>query len=107
MSDIYGPLSLNQAPLIFTERCTAEMIKYAANAFLATITFINEVRRRLRKGRRHRAGDRARHWPGKPHRHQIPACRSRLRWSCSPKDTKALIKIANDHDVSLHFPRGQ
>jgi UDPglucose 6-dehydrogenase len=47
MSDIYGPLSLNQAPLIFTERCTAEMIKYAANAFLATITFINEVRRKV------------------------------------------------------------
>jgi UDPglucose 6-dehydrogenase len=57
MSDNYGPLSLNQAPLMFTERRTAEMIKYAANAFLATITFINEVRRRLRKStcRRSRA----------------------------------------------------
>jgi UDPglucose 6-dehydrogenase len=36
MVDIYRPLSLNQAPPIFTARRTAEMIKYAANAFLAT-----------------------------------------------------------------------
>jgi UDP-glucose 6-dehydrogenase len=44
MGDIYRPLSLNQAPLMFTARCTAEMIKYAANAFLATkITFINGI----------------------------------------------------------------
>jgi hypothetical protein len=71
MSDNYGPLSLNQAPLMFTERRTAEMIKYAANAFLATITFINEVRRRLRKSPRQRAGGRARHRPGKPHRRPI------------------------------------
>ncbi|MCD6074787.1 MAG: UDP-glucose/GDP-mannose dehydrogenase, partial [Rhodospirillales bacterium] len=42
LSDIYRPLSLNQAPLMFTARRTAELIKYAANAFLATkITFIN------------------------------------------------------------------
>ncbi len=44
LGDIYRPLSLNQAPLMFTERRTAELIKYAANAFLATkITFINEI----------------------------------------------------------------
>src|SRR6202008_3135773 len=44
LSDIYRPLSLNQAPLMFTKRRTAELIKYAANAFLATkITFINEM----------------------------------------------------------------
>ena len=44
MSDIYRPLSLSQAPIMFTRRRTAEMIKYAANAYLATkITFINEM----------------------------------------------------------------
>src|SRR5215469_11883694 len=44
LGDIYRPLSLNQAPMMYTARRTAELIKYAANAFLATkITFINEV----------------------------------------------------------------
>src|SRR5581483_4254090 len=44
MSELYRPLYLNRAPLLFTDRRTAELIKYAANAFLATkITFINEI----------------------------------------------------------------
>ncbi|SEQ84907.1 UDP-glucose dehydrogenase [Faunimonas pinastri] len=43
-NEIYRPLSLNQAPILYTRRRTAELIKYAANAFLATkITFINEM----------------------------------------------------------------
>ena len=42
MTDLYRPLYLNQAPLLFTARRTAELTKYAANAYLATkITFIN------------------------------------------------------------------
>ena len=44
MTELYRPLYLNRAPLLFTDRRTAELIKYAANAFLATkITFINEI----------------------------------------------------------------
>jgi len=46
VAEIYRPLYLNQGPILFTERRTAELIKYAANAFLATkITFINEIAR--------------------------------------------------------------
>jgi UDPglucose 6-dehydrogenase len=44
MSDIYRPLYLNQGPLMVTGRRTAELIKYAANAYLAMkVTFINEI----------------------------------------------------------------
>jgi UDPglucose 6-dehydrogenase len=44
MSDIYRPLYLNQGPVMFTGRRTAELIKYAANAYLAMkVTFINEI----------------------------------------------------------------
>src|SRR5215475_8943172 len=44
MAEIYRPLYLNRSPILFTDRRTAELIKYAANAFLATkITFINEI----------------------------------------------------------------
>jgi UDPglucose 6-dehydrogenase len=44
LHDVYRPLFLNKAPMLFTGRRTAELIKYAANAFLATkISFINEV----------------------------------------------------------------
>jgi UDPglucose 6-dehydrogenase len=44
MNEVYRPLYLNQAPILFTGRRTSELIKYAANAFLATkITFINEM----------------------------------------------------------------
>ena len=44
MREVYRPLYLNEAPILFTNRRTSELIKYAANAFLATkITFINEI----------------------------------------------------------------
>lgn len=104
MGDIYRPLSLNQAPVMFTARRTAEMIKYAANAFLATkITFINEIADLSEKvganvqevargiGLDNRIGTKFLHaGPG-------------FGGSCFPKDTKALIKIAQDYDVSLRI----
>src|SRR6202008_3821520 len=44
MRQLYRPLFLNETPMLFTERRTSELIKYAANAFLAVkITFINEM----------------------------------------------------------------
>ena len=104
LSDIYRPLSLNQAPLMYTARRTAELIKYAANAFLATkITFINEIADLSEKvgadvqevargiGLDNRIGSKFLHaGPG-------------FGGSCFPKDTRALVKIAQDHDVQLRI----
>ena len=104
LGDIYRPLSLNQAPLMFTGRRTAELIKYAANAFLATkITFINEIADLSEKvganvqevargiGLDNRIGTKFLHaGPG-------------FGGSCFPKDTRALVKIALDHDLNLRI----
>lgn len=104
IGDIYRPLSLNQAPIMYTERRTAEMIKYAANAFLATkITFINEIADLSEKvgvnvqevargiGLDNRIGTKFLHaGPG-------------FGGSCFPKDTRALLKTAQDHDVPLRI----
>ncbi|WP_454624337.1 UDP-glucose dehydrogenase family protein [Bradyrhizobium cenepequi] len=104
LGDVYRPLSLNQAPLMYTARRTAELIKYAANAFLATkITFINEIADLSEKvgadvqevargiGLDNRIGSKFLHaGPG-------------FGGSCFPKDTRALIKIAQDNDVNLRI----
>ena len=104
LGEVYRPLSLNQAPLMFTARRTAELIKYAANAFLATkITFINEIADLAEKvgadvqqvargiGLDNRIGSKFLHaGPG-------------FGGSCFPKDTRALVKIAQDHDVDLRI----
>ena len=104
LGDIYRPLSLNQAPVMYTARRTAELIKYAANAFLATkITFINEIADLSEKigadvqevargiGLDNRIGPKFLHaGPG-------------YGGSCFPKDTRALVKIAEDHDVQLRI----
>src|SRR6188472_2888965 len=104
MNEIYRPLYLNRSPILFTGRRTAELIKYAANAFLATkITFINEIADLSEKvgadvqevargiGLDNRIGSKFLHaGPG-------------FGGSCFPKDTRALVKIALDHDVQLRI----
>ena len=104
MQEIYRPLYLNRAPLMFTSRRSAELIKYAANAFLATkITFINEmadlcevvggdvqdVARGI--GLDGRIGAKFLHaGPG-------------YGGSCFPKDTLALLKTAEDAQSPLRI----
>jgi UDPglucose 6-dehydrogenase len=97
MREVYRPLYLNAAPILFTGRRTAEIIKYAANAFLATkITFINEIANLCEKvggnvqdvargiGLDNRIGGKFLHaGPG-------------YGGSCFPKDTLALMKTAQD-----------
>jgi len=104
MGEVYRPLYLNQAPIMYTARRTAELIKYAANAFLATkITFINEIADLSEKvgadvqevargiGLDNRIGSKFLNaGPG-------------FGGSCFPKDTRALVKTALDHDVPLRI----
>jgi len=104
IAEIYRPLYLNQAPIMYTGRRTAELIKYAANAFLATkVTFINEIADLAEKtgadvqevargiGLDNRIGAKFLHaGPG-------------FGGSCFPKDTRALVKTAQDYDVSLRI----
>ena len=104
LSNLYRPLYLNASPIMFTDRRTAEMIKYAANSFLATkITFINEVADLCEQvganvqqvargiGLDNRIGSKFLHaGPG-------------YGGSCFPKDAVALIKTAQDHGTSLRI----
>ena len=77
---IYRPLYLLQTPVVLTALETAEMIKYAANAFLATkITFINEIADSVREAGCGRAGRGPRDRARRAHRGQVPACRAGLR----------------------------
>ncbi|QFT76307.1 UDP-glucose/GDP-mannose dehydrogenase family protein [Erythrobacter sp. THAF29] len=99
MHEVYRPLFLNESPILFTSRRTSELIKYAANAFLATkITFINEMADLCEKvgadiqdvsrgiGMDNRIGPKFLHaGPG-------------YGGSCFPKDTLALLKTAEDYD---------
>ena len=100
MTEVYRPLFLNKAPILFTSRRTSELIKYAANAFLAVkITFINEMADLCEKvgadvqdvsrgiGMDGRIGSKFLHaGPG-------------YGGSCFPKDTLALLKTAEDYEA--------
>jgi len=98
MRELYRPLFINETPILFTDRRTAELTKYAANAFLATkITFINEMANLCEKvganvqdvargmGLDRRIGSKFLHaGPG-------------FGGSCFPKDTTALTAIAKNN----------
>ncbi|MDH7974211.1 UDP-glucose/GDP-mannose dehydrogenase family protein [Sphingomonas sp. AR_OL41] len=104
MRDIYRPLYLNESPILFTGRRTSELIKYAANAFLATkITFINEIADLCEAvganvqdvsrgiGLDNRIGSKFLHaGPG-------------YGGSCFPKDTLALLKTAEDYETPVRI----
>jgi UDPglucose 6-dehydrogenase len=104
LAELYRPLYLNAAPIMYVSRRTAELIKYASNAFLATkITFINEIADLCETvdadvqhvargmGLDNRIGGKFLH-PG-------PG----FGGSCFPKDTSALLKTAQDHGVALRI----
>ncbi len=104
MTEVYRPLFLNQPPILFTDRRTSEIIKYAANAFLAVkITFINEIADLCEAaggnvqevargiGLDNRIGSKFLHaGPG-------------YGGSCFPKDTRALAKTAQDVGTPLRI----
>lgn len=104
MRAVYRPLFLNESPMLFTSRRSSELIKYAANAFLATkITFINEMADLCEKlgadvqdvsrgiGLDNRIGAKFLHaGPG-------------YGGSCFPKDTLALLKTAQDNDTPVRI----
>lgn len=104
MTEVYRPLYLNQAPLMFTARRTSELIKYAANAYLAMkITFINEMAD-LCEAVGSNVQDVA-HGIGLDKRigskflHAGPG----YGGSCFPKDTLALVKTAQDYGSPLRL----
>lgn len=104
MREIYKPLYLIETPIVFTNLQTAELIKYASNAFLATkISFINEVANLCEKiganvvdlakgmGMDNRIGKKFLHaGPG-------------YGGSCFPKDTLALCRIAQEHGSPIRI----
>ncbi|CAN5337350.1 UDP-glucose/GDP-mannose dehydrogenase family protein [soil metagenome] len=104
MREVYRPLYLNHSPIMFTGRRTSELIKYAANAFLATkITFINEIADLCEAvganvqdvsrgiGLDNRIGSKFLHaGPG-------------YGGSCFPKDTLALLETAENFETPLRI----
>ncbi|ATE64794.1 UDP-glucose 6-dehydrogenase [Rhizorhabdus dicambivorans] len=104
LKDIYRPLSLREVPILFVDCETSELIKYAANAFLAVkITFINEIADLCEKtganvqavargiGMDNRIGSKFLHaGPG-------------YGGSCFPKDTTALLKTAEDYESPMQI----
>ncbi|HTW36279.1 MAG TPA: UDP-glucose/GDP-mannose dehydrogenase family protein [Rhizomicrobium sp.] len=104
LKEVYRPLYLNETPIVFTSRETSELVKYAANAFLATkITFINEMADLCERvgadvqevargiGLDGRIGGKFLHaGPG-------------FGGSCFPKDTLALLKTSQDANAPVRI----
>lgn len=104
MAEIYRPLYLRDFPIVTTDLESAEMIKYAANAFLATkITFINEIAALCErtgadvKQVSHGIGLDGR--IGNKFLHAGPG----YGGSCFPKDTRALARIGQDHGLPMQI----
>jgi UDPglucose 6-dehydrogenase len=104
VTEVYRPLHLNAPPILYTDRRTAELTKYAANSFLAMkVAFINEIADLAEKvganvqevargiGLDNRIGSKFLHaGPG-------------FGGSCFPKDTMALIKTGQDNETPLRI----
>ena len=104
MGDIYRPLYLRDFPVVYTDLESAEMIKYAANAFLATkVTFINEMAALCeRVGADVKAVARGMGLDGRiglKFLHAGPG----YGGSCFPKDTSALARIGQEHGVPMRI----
>ena len=104
MRDMYSPLYLNETPFVITNLETAEMIKYASNAFLATkISFINEIANFCEKvGADVHHVARAMGLDGRIGRkflHPGPG----FGGSCFPKDTRALVAMAEEKGEKLQI----
>jgi UDPglucose 6-dehydrogenase len=104
MRELYRPLFLNETPIQFTDRRTSELIKYAANAFLATkITFINEIASLCEAvGANVQEVSRGIGLDGRIGRKFLNAGPG-YGGSCFPKDTMALVKTALDHESPLQI----
>ncbi|MEO1361335.1 MAG: UDP-glucose/GDP-mannose dehydrogenase family protein [Pseudomonadota bacterium] len=104
MEELYRPLFLNQTPIVFTARRTSELIKYAANAFLAVkITFINEMADLCEAvGANVQEVSRGIGLDGRIGKKFLNAGPG-YGGSCFPKDTLALTKTANDYDSPVRI----
>jgi UDPglucose 6-dehydrogenase len=101
LRELYRPLNLIEAPILVTDLESAEITKYAANAFLATkISFINEISQLCEKtGADVHAVARGMGLDGRIGRKFLHAGPG-YGGSCFPKDTVALIRMAQEHGVS-------
>lgn len=104
LRELYRPLNLIEAPILIMELESAELTKYASNAFLATkISFINEISTLCESvGADVHAVAKGMGLDGRIGRKFLHAGPG-YGGSCFPKDTTALIRIAQEHDVSLRI----